>query len=135
MTSNVMSLFESAAEKYPQKKAIAAKDKSYTFSQMKTTASKLATRFNRMTNEPIAVLVDRSAEIGILFAAVLYSGNYYIPIDPDMPAEKIQAILDDAMPKYILGTEETRPLCFWALWRQKILFCQIKQKKTNGAMR
>lgn len=37
--------------------------------------------------------------------AVLYSGNFYVPLDPDMPANKLKLIIDDAGLKVIVGEE------------------------------
>ncbi len=38
------------------------------------------------------------------------SGNYYVPISPDVPPEKKQAILEDTGMTVILGTSENRKL-------------------------
>ena len=99
------------AQKHPDKKAFAFRDKSYSFSGALELARRLAGRIPAaLSGAPVAVLVDRSSDAAILFLAVLCSGNYYIPIDPDMPREKIQAILDDASPRVILGDKKHREL-------------------------
>ena len=56
------------------------------------------------------MFADRSAEAVLFCLAVLYSGNFYIPIDPDLPEKKMQAILDDAGPEVLLGSEEAAKL-------------------------
>ena len=104
---NLLYYLRICAEKHPSKKAFACRDEIYSFSQADILARKLANCIStEYKKSPVAVLSGRCAETAILFLAVLCSGNYYVPIDPDMPCEKIQAILDDAAPKYILGTKE-----------------------------
>ena len=93
----------------PDRTAAAYRDDAYTFSQLTDTAKRLAAVFaSDCRNQPIGVFCDRAIDPVVLFLAVLYSGNYYVPIDPDMPAEKMQAILDDAGPEIMLGSEASR---------------------------
>ena len=108
---NVLELLEATASDHPEKTAVAYRDDRYTFSALRDTARRLASVIASIGSlQPVAVFCDRSADPAVLFLAVLYSGNYYVPIDPDMPAEKQQAILDDAAPKLVLGSESTRGL-------------------------
>lgn len=107
---NVLEYLEKSASRFPEKTAIADKVCSYSFRQLREAAIRLAAVMSNTVNQPIAIFAERSAEAAVLFASVLYSGNYYIPIDPEMPAEKMQAILDDAQPQFILGSKVTRSL-------------------------
>ena len=106
---NLCQYLRLSAEQYPEKKAFAYRDCAYSFSESERLARRLAMRMDAaLERSPVAVFAGRNAHTAILFLAVLESGNYYIPIDPDMPAEKMQAILDDAKPRYILGCPEDR---------------------------
>lgn len=108
---NLLEYLIKNAELYPDKKAFACRDKSYSFSAALELAKKLAARIpEEYQKSPVAVFVSRGAQAAILFMAALCSGNYYIPIDPDMPREKMQAIIDDAAPAFILGAAEHREL-------------------------
>lgn len=40
------------------------------------------------------------------FGAVLYIGNYYVPIDPDIPSEKMVSLFEDAQFTVVLGNAE-----------------------------
>ena len=53
--------------------------------------------------KPIAVCIDRDIRSIVLFLAVVYSGNFYVPIDTSMPKERIELILNDLSPVMILG--------------------------------
>ena len=107
---NILDLFEETVHRFPQKTAIAYKDVSYSFSELSHRAKCLADRILQtgQKNSPVAVFVNRGADTAVLFFAVLYSGNFYIPIDPDMPSSKIAVILSDAEPSVILCGEENR---------------------------
>ena len=108
---NLCQYLHLSAEKYPDRKAFAYRDCVYTFADSEALARRLAAKIDAAyERSPVAVFAGRNAHSAILFLAVLSSGNYYIPIDPDMPVEKMQAILDDAKPRYILGCAEDRAL-------------------------
>ena len=106
---NVLEYLEASASRLPDKIALACGDVTYSFAALRDLAARLAGAIpTELHNAPVAVLADRSAETAICFLAALYSGNYYVPIDPDMPAAKRQAILDDAAPAVVLGREAVR---------------------------
>lgn len=108
---NVLEYLDSAVQQFPNKVAIAMKEENYTFSQLKNLSRRLAAQIPcNIRKSPIIVFANRQANVAILFLATLYSGNFYVPVDPDMPYEKIQAIIDDARPRVILGDDETRNL-------------------------
>lgn len=109
---NILKFFEETVQRFPQKTAIAYKEISYSFSELSHQAKCLAERILQagQTGKPVGVFVNRGADTAVLFLAVLYSGNYYIPIDPDMPSAKISSILTDAEPSVILCGEENKPV-------------------------
>ena len=46
----------------------------------------------------VALLLPRSAEAVVAIFAVLKTGAAYVPIDPAVPAARIEFVLDDAAP-------------------------------------
>ena len=106
----MITYFENTVSKYPDKKAVGCGDVSYTFAEVKDLAKRLGASISRgldgAKKAPVAVLTGRDAETVICFLAVLYSGNYYVPVDPDMPREKMKKILSDCRPSVILGSPE-----------------------------
>ncbi len=106
--NNLPDYFEKTALRFPDKTAIACGDEHYTFSQLRALSLRLGKRIADLQpeNGPVGVLVDRGIDTAAFFLAVLYSGNFYVPIDPDMPREKIGMILADADCSVILGGEE-----------------------------
>ncbi|MBB0242683.1 amino acid adenylation domain-containing protein [Streptomyces alkaliphilus] len=54
----------------------------------------------------VAVAIPRSFELVIALYAVHKAGAAYVPIDPDLPAERVVFMLDDARPALLLTTAE-----------------------------
>ncbi|WP_033404791.1 amino acid adenylation domain-containing protein, partial [Paenibacillus fonticola] len=54
------------------------------------------------TDEPIAVIAERSLEMIVGIISILKAGGAYVPIDPDFPEERIQYVLEDANVKVLL---------------------------------
>ncbi len=112
---NLLSFFEQTVKNFPDKTAVACREESYTFSELKDTSRRMGNCIVRMQGkreepEPIGVFVNRGIQTSVFFLATLYSGNFYVPIDPDMPKEKIERILTDADFQMILCAEENKTL-------------------------
>ena len=56
----------------------------------------------------MALLLERSAEAVVAMLAVLKTGAAYVPIDPSVPAARIQFVLGDAAPIAAVTTAELR---------------------------
>lgn len=52
--------------------------------------------------EPIAILSGRHIHTIAAYLGIVYAGNYYAPIDGDMPLARIQKILDILQPKVLI---------------------------------
>lgn len=104
---SIWEVFLSAVEKYPNKIAIADDISKYTykelFDKVKSINGLLAKYKNR---NPIVIFAGRSTETVAQILGVIGSGNFYIPLDPTLPKEKIKAIFEDAKPVAVLGSKE-----------------------------
>lgn len=109
--NSIIEYLELSAQKYPEKTAVAFRDGAYTFSEMKASAERLAMCIDRSYyKQPAAVFCRRNADICLFYLASAYSGNFYVPIDPDMPSEKIKSIFDDCNPQYVFGEEADKEI-------------------------
>ncbi|WP_369147661.1 amino acid adenylation domain-containing protein [Streptomyces sp. R44] len=52
----------------------------------------------------VAVLMERGVELVVSLLAVLKAGGAYLPVDPEYPAGRIEAVLADAGPVCVLST-------------------------------
>ncbi|MGB8389076.1 non-ribosomal peptide synthetase, partial [Mycobacterium sp.] len=56
----------------------------------------------------VALLVERSAQVVVSILAVLKTGAAYVPIDPALPAARIEFMLADATPTAVITTAALR---------------------------
>lgn len=114
MNINVLEWLEQSAGKYPDKVAFADINKKITYNELVNQAKRIGTFIiknakeygEKWKNRPIAVLIDRNIESLILFMGVLYSGNFYVPVDDTMPQKRVDLILDTLRPVLILNSKE-----------------------------
>lgn len=84
---------------FPDKIAVVDRDTSYTFKQLSNRAKMLALSIpSELKNQPIAVYLDKSVDCIVAFAAVLYSGNFYVPLDSASPGERLKKVLTNLAP-------------------------------------
>lgn len=109
--ASVLDYLENVKTKYPDKVAIADREKKYTFAQVEEKSKNLAMCINcDYFKKPVAVFASRNADVFIFYMATAYSGNFYVPIDPEMPKEKIKAVLEDCRPEYVFGNAEEKSI-------------------------
>ena len=103
---NVLDYFEMSYRRYPNKIAVSDEKEFYTFSELRKKALNTAESIQTgEINQPIGFFANRSVQSVVYILAILYSGNYYVPLDPSLPAEKLQNIIDETEFKCILGAE------------------------------
>lgn len=91
-------------EKYPEKIAFANEQDSMTFSQVYKNARKLAVGLikENVFKQPIVVFMEKSPACITSFLGVAYSGNFYTPIDTQMPSSRIHKIINTLHPAAII---------------------------------
>ncbi|MDR0126245.1 non-ribosomal peptide synthetase [Bacillus zhangzhouensis] len=104
----VHQLFDESANKYAERVAVVAENETLTYGELSQKAEKLA-RFLQMKgisrDVPVAVLMDRTVDAMVAIFGILKAGGAYVPIDPALPEERIQFIVEDSGASIVL-TEE-----------------------------
>lgn len=102
MIINVLDYLENSEKEFPDKVVFAEEHKSITYSELVRYGRSLGTRIWNDTHgairKPVVVFVDRNIESLISFIGVAYSGNFYVPIDKQMPKMRIELILKTLQP-------------------------------------
>ncbi len=96
MVNSIIKMLDKTAEAYPDRIAVSTASVSVTFKAYKSAAQKIGAALlseAELFNEPVAVLLPGSEIALFCFMGILYSGNYYVPLDYDSPAERIGKIL------------------------------------------
>ncbi|WP_179272367.1 amino acid adenylation domain-containing protein [Streptomyces sp. XY006] len=98
-------MFEAQAARTPDAPALVAAGVTLSYAELDAWAGRLARALTARGAGPeriVAVALPRSAELAVALLAILKSGAAYLPFDPDDPAERIHAVLDDARPVCVL---------------------------------
>lgn len=104
MRINVLEYLEAQLS---DKCALADENESISYAQLIDYAKRIGTFIAQKDvgrNQPVAVLIDRNIWSIVLFMGIVYSGNFYIPIDPTMPIKRIELILNTLNPVMILSS-------------------------------
>lgn len=105
MLINVLEYLEQTSERIPENTAVLDETGSYSFAELRYRARVLATRISSSTashNLPIAVYLPKSKECIVAFAAILYSGNCYSPLDTKSPVQRVVSVLAKLCPQLVI---------------------------------
>ncbi len=126
MQFNVLEYLEQAIIKNPDKTAYADDSTSFTFRQVydKSRALGSALGWHGIYKEPVVVFMKKSPVTITAFYGVIYSGNYYVPLDEEMPKERIQLIFQKLKPGAVICDTTTLELIASFSYQGLILDCE-----------
>ncbi len=105
-------LFNAQARRSPQAVAASFQGGEVTYSQLQARADRLAHRLRAAGVGPeavIAICLPRSLELAVGLLGILKSGAGYLPIDPELPSQRLREICQDARPAAVLCSGRTPP--------------------------
>lgn len=105
LQTNVLEYLENSARRFGNKVAFADDREAVTFAQLEERSRRLGTWLARRVPDngtPIAVLADRCVSSPVAFLAALQCGCCYVPLDPQMPRQRLVSILDQLESPVIL---------------------------------
>ncbi|WP_447002782.1 non-ribosomal peptide synthase/polyketide synthase [Saccharothrix isguenensis] len=98
-------VFAEQVRRTPDASALVFRETSLTFAELDARANRLAHHLAAHGAGPertVAVMLPRSADSIVAVLAVFKAGAVYLPIDPRLPAERIEFLLRDADPALVL---------------------------------
>lgn len=101
----LVDLFEIQAAQSPDATAVVSQDQRLTYAELNARANRLARSLTWRGVGPetiVAVMLGRSPELAVALLAVLKAGAAYLPIDPDYPAGRVAALLDEGRPALVI---------------------------------
>ena len=114
MQKSVLEYLENSAEKFPDKIVFADEAEEITYRDFRKEARAVATGLAKASQtarrKPVVVFIERNIRSLIGFFGVIYSGNFYVPVDCQMPAKRIELIFDTLKPVAVITTESTRKI-------------------------
>ncbi|WP_224283908.1 non-ribosomal peptide synthetase, partial [Streptomyces sp. LS1784] len=90
--------FERQADRTPHATALAHDGGTLTYAELDTRANRLAHHLNALgvgPETPVAMLMERSADVVVATLAVVKAGGCYVPMHPGLPAERMTGVLAD----------------------------------------
>ena len=106
MKANVTYWLDESAKKWPDKAAFADEGKTVTFAELQGQAKSLATKMieKGLFKKPVVVYMEKGVDVLVSFMGAAYSCNFYSPIDVDMPASRVNKILEVLQPALVITT-------------------------------
>ncbi len=106
--NNILEYLEQTVKTYGEKVAYANEQQSMTFNELYHNARAIGTAVSKSGcyKEPIIIFMDKSPATVAAFMGVIYSGNYYVPIDEEMPKTRIDLIISGLNPKQIICSKD-----------------------------
>ncbi len=92
-------LVEAAAQRDPGHPAVVAGDATLSYADLEARANRLAHALRGMgatRNQPVAILLDRRADLVVALLGVLKSGAPYLPLHADHPADRLAFQVSDS---------------------------------------
>lgn len=111
MQTNVLEWLEQTAARLPEKTALCDTEEKLTYKQYHDKSVGIARRIldcGLVGQEPVVVYLEKSAKVLVSFMGIAYSGNFYSPIDVDMPKQRVNKILEVLNPKLVITTDSLR---------------------------
>ena len=108
---SIPALWAAQVARTPEAVAVTFEGRSMTYREVEEAANRLAHLLAGQGVGPsrcVALLLERSAQAIIAILAVLKTGAAYLPIDPGLPAARIEFMLADAAPLAALTTTDLR---------------------------
>ena len=101
---NVLSYLDEIHVKYPEKTAFVSEESSLTFSQLYLHSCRTGSYLSEhgYYRKPIVVFMRKSPEMIAAFLGVVRAGCYYVPIDEEMPAHRIELIFETLKPELVI---------------------------------
>nr|QEO74596.1 condensation domain-containing protein [uncultured bacterium] len=98
-------VFEATVARVPDAIALVCGDTRFTFAELNARANRLAHHLMARGVGPesvVGVALPRCADMIVAIVAVAKAGGVYLPIDPELPAERREFIVADARPVLVL---------------------------------
>lgn len=92
-------LIEAEAARRPEAMAVVCEGQSLTYRELNARANQLANFLRNLEvgpEVPVAICLDRSLEMMVGILGILKAGGAYLPLNPDLPPERLALILRDS---------------------------------------
>ena len=110
MIKNVTEYLDRAVQQYPDKVAFADKESNMTYKELQNAAWHTAMGLigEGVFKKPVAVYLEKGVQCIAAFMGAVYAGNFYSPLDTEMPLPRVEKIISSLQPAVIITDEAHR---------------------------
>lgn len=97
---------------YGDKTAVIDGERQMTFNELNAAGKKMGYHLQQtyqVSGQPIAVMMPKSIDSLVAFLGILYSGNFYVPLDEKLPGSRLKDIIDNLQPVAVITMEQYGP--------------------------
>jgi amino acid adenylation domain-containing protein/non-ribosomal peptide synthase protein (TIGR01720 family) len=105
--------FAAQVRRTPHSVAVALGPQRLTYAELDARANRLARLLiarGAGPDHPVALVLPRTPDLLVGILATLAAGAAYLPLDPDLPADRMRSVLTDAAPVAVVTTTDLAPL-------------------------
>ncbi len=112
MQNHVLDYLDNIVKTKPDKPAFANESECLTFREVYDQSRSIGSFLHKQNiyKEPVVVFMSKHPKEITAFFGVIKGGNFYVPIDEEMPASRIELILANVQSKMIICDETTRAI-------------------------
>lgn len=135
MQTNVMAYLDETVKRLPDKIAFANESEGYTFKEVYDQSRSIGTFFHNQNyyRRPVVVFMDKHPKTIMAFFGVITAGCYYVPIDEEMPQSRVDLILENCKPEWIICDAHTKEKAKEFAYQGNIcLYDDIASTPVNG---
>ncbi len=109
MVISVLDYLDRTAAIYPERKVFHDLEKTVSFRELRQEAKAVGSTVAKMVppHQPVIIYMERSVNNIAAFLGCAYAGCFYVPIDKDMPVERIKMIIELLAPKAVICDKKT----------------------------
>jgi len=109
MQTNVLEYLEKTVKEVPDKVAFADDKIEVTFQQFYDHCRSIGSFFlnENVYKEPVLIFMEKTPNALTAFFGTIYSGNYYVPIDEEMPKRRIELIIENTKARVFICDNST----------------------------
>lgn len=134
---NILEFLEMNAERFKDKTAFSDINQNLSYGELLDSAKRIGSALCclGLRNKPVAVYLDKSVNTISAMLGVVYSGNFYVVVDSEMPTPRINKIFETLKPAAVLTDEKhfenAKMLdgCEKIFLMHKVLHCEIDADK------
>lgn len=137
MQNNVLNYLNRIVKEKPDKTAYSDGTISLSFQDVYNQSRRIGSFLHQkgFYKKPIVIFMQKSPKEIAAFLGVIAGGDFYVPVDEEMPAGRIQLILDNVQPPLLICDEATRTIAqtFQIENCEIVLYDEITQTKSDDA--